>query len=123
MDSKIPSPSQAEWPEGDGILFLRRDGVPSLSSSSPAQVVAADLPRRRRTCVPAFRVIYAPNYIVKSISGCRVGLIPLLPFFKLEQGLDGFSFNQFNSINSGILIVTVRNGFGAFSDGLIRLIL
>ena len=21
MDSKIPSPSQAEWPEGDGILF------------------------------------------------------------------------------------------------------
>lgn len=35
MDSKIPSPSQAEWPEGDGILFLRRDGVPSLSSSSP----------------------------------------------------------------------------------------
>ena len=38
-------------------------------------------------------------------------------------GLDGFSFNQFNSINSGILIVTVRNGFGAFSDGLIRLIL
>ena len=97
MDSKIPSPSQAERPEGDGILFLRRDGVPSLSSSS--------------------------NYIVKSISGCRVGLIPLLPFFKLEQGLDGFSFNQFNSINSGILIVTVRNGFGAFSDGLIRLIL
>ena len=116
MDSKIPSPSQAEWPEGDGILFLRRDGVPSLSSSSPAQV-------GRRTCVPAIRVIYAPNYIVKSISGCRVGLIPLLPFFKLEQGLDGFSFNQFNSINSGILIVTVRNGFGAFSDGLIRLIL
>ena len=73
--------------------------------------------------MPAFRVIYAPNYIVKSISGCRVGLISLLPFFKLEQGLDGFSFNQFNSINSGILIVTVRNGFGAFSDGLIRLIL
>ena len=35
MDSKIPSPSQAEWPEGDGIIFLRRDGVPSLSSSSP----------------------------------------------------------------------------------------
>ena len=114
MDSKIPSPSQAEWPEGDGILFLRRDGVPSLSSSSL---------RRWWTCVPAIRVIYAPNYIVKSISGCRVGLIPLLPFFKLEQGLDGFSFNQFNSINSGILIVTVRNGFGAFSDGLIRLIL
>ena len=35
MDSKIPSLSQAERPEGDGILFLRRDGVPSLSSSSP----------------------------------------------------------------------------------------
>lgn len=41
MDSKIPSLSQAEWPEGDGILFLRRDGVhysSVLSSSSPAQV-------------------------------------------------------------------------------------
>lgn len=47
MDRKIPSPSQAERPEGDGILFLRRDGVPSLSSSSP---------RWWRTCVPAFRV-------------------------------------------------------------------
>ena len=49
MDSKIPSLSQAEWPEGDGIFFLRRDGVPSLSSSSPRWWW-------RRTCVPAFRV-------------------------------------------------------------------